>query len=113
MPETNRDRDLRQFDAEDLRAAAPTAEPFHAAVPDHARRLESQHQIKLAMAGDAVRAVQLHDIENAHASRLEAPAQQTRFAADGEPPAPRALDTLVHDPLMPPSQPPPHHSPFP
>src|SRR3546814_11548343 len=78
MPETNRDRDLRQFDAEDLRAAAPTAEPFHAAVPDHARRLESQHQIKLAMAGDAVRAVQLHDIENAQAARFEAAAQQTR-----------------------------------
>src|SRR3546814_7097314 len=45
MPETNRDRDLRQFDAEDLRAVAPTAEPVHAAVPDrseeHTNKLKS------------------------------------------------------------------------
>src|SRR3546814_2166356 len=100
MPETNRDRDLRQFDAEDLRAAAPTAEPFHAAVPDHARRLESQHQIKLAMAGDAVRAVQLHDIENAQAARFEEAAQQTRCAADDETAAARDIDSIVGDQLM-------------
>src|SRR3546814_19663499 len=95
MPETNRDRDLRQFDAEDLRAAAPTAEPFHAAVPDHARRLESQHQIKLAMAGDAVRAVHLPDIENAQAARFAKAAQQTRWEDDDVKAAARHIDTLV------------------
>src|SRR3546814_16367718 len=77
-----------------------TAEPFHAAVPDHARRLEAQHQIKLAMAGDAVRAVQLHDIENAQAARFEEAAQQTRCAADDETAAARDIDSIVGDQLM-------------
>src|SRR3546814_14730305 len=53
-----------------------------------------------SMAGDAVRAVQLHDIENAQAARFEEAAQQTRCAADDETAAARDIDSIVGDQLM-------------
>src|SRR3546814_17173158 len=53
-----------------------------------------------SMAGDAVRAVQLHDIENAQAARFKEAAQQTRCAADDETAAARDIDSIVGDQLM-------------